>query len=155
MGDGGPIANPTIKLDPSATATVEILAGQSLLIEVDAIARIYDARGSQVKAGPLKSGRPQVQPGRSRLHFDGEFQGVTPPKVVVNLKTGPRPRGSGGRNRGRPLPRPDPTGPGGRSRDQPTDSRPAGQPLQTLPESKVARLHLRQRGHREKPVLFL
>lgn len=88
-GKAGSIRNPTFEINRSATVTipVEIQAGQSLLIESDAIVRIYDAKGSSVQSFPLKTALPMVQAGTNPVTFDCEFQGDTPPKVSVTFKT--------------------------------------------------------------------
>ena len=89
VGKSGSIVNPSFELNRSATLQipVEIQAGQSLLIESDAIARIYDAKGSHVQSLPLKTVQPTVQTGTNQVVFDCEFQGETPPKVVLTFKT--------------------------------------------------------------------
>ena len=88
-GKAGSIRNPTFEINRSATVTipVEIQAGQSLLIESDAIVRLYDAKGNPVQSFPLKTALPVVQPGTNPVTFDCEFQGDTPPKVTVTFKT--------------------------------------------------------------------
>jgi hypothetical protein len=88
-GGGGSIRNPILEINRSATLQIpiEIQAGQSLLIESDAIARLYDAKGSSVQAFPLKTALPMVQAGTNQISFDCEFQGDTPPKVTVTFKT--------------------------------------------------------------------
>ena len=89
LGSSGSIVNPTFEIDRAATlqVPVEVKAGQTLLVERDAIARVYDARGTQVKSVPLTTKLPLVQSGTNHLQFDCEFQGDTPPKVVVIFKT--------------------------------------------------------------------
>jgi len=89
LGTAGSISQPVFEIDRSATIQVpaEIQAGQTLLVEKDGIARIYDSKGSQVKALPLASQLPQLQAGTNRIQFDCEFQGDTPPKVSVTFKT--------------------------------------------------------------------
>jgi len=69
------------------TIPVEIQTGQSLLIESDAIVRLYDAKGNPVQSFPLKTALPVVQPGTNPVTFDCEFQSDTPPKVTVTFKT--------------------------------------------------------------------
>jgi hypothetical protein len=88
-GKAGSIRNPTFEINRSATVTipVEIQAGQSLLIESDAIVRLYDAKGSPVQSFPLKTALPMVQAGTNQISFDCEFQGDTPPKVTITFKT--------------------------------------------------------------------
>jgi hypothetical protein len=88
-GKAGSIRNPTFEINRSATLTipVEIQAGQSLLIESDAIVRLYDAKGNPVQSFPLKTALPVVQPGTNPVTFDCEFQGDTPPKVSITFKT--------------------------------------------------------------------
>ena len=88
-GGGGSIRNPILEINRSATLQIpiEIQAGQSLLIESDAIVRLYDAKGSPVQSFPMKTALPMVQAGTNQISFDCEFQGETPPKVSVTFKT--------------------------------------------------------------------
>jgi hypothetical protein len=88
-GGGGSITNATFELDRAATCTLplEVLAGQTLLVESDGIARIYDAKGNPVKAVPLAPKPPSVQGGANHIRFDCEFLGAVPPRVTVTLKT--------------------------------------------------------------------
>ena len=92
-GGGGSIRNPILEINRSATLQIptEIQAGQSLLIESDAIVRLYDAKGSPVQSFPLKTALPMVQAGTNQISFDCEFQGDTPPKVSVTFKTRGKP----------------------------------------------------------------
>lgn len=88
-GTNGSIANPVFEIDHAASLTipVEVKAGQTLLVERDAIARLYDAKGNQVKSVALTAKLPVMQAGRNAVTFDCEFQGDTPPKVTVTFKT--------------------------------------------------------------------
>jgi hypothetical protein len=88
-GGGGSIRNPTFEINRSATLTipVEIQAGQSLLLESDAIVRLYDAKGNPVQSFPLKTALPEVHPGANPVTFDCEFVGDAPPKATVTFKT--------------------------------------------------------------------
>ena len=89
VGTSGSIRNPSFEINRSATLTipVEIQAGQSLLLESDAIVRLYDAKGNPVQAFPLKSALPMIQTGTNPVTFDCEFVGDAPPKVTVTFKT--------------------------------------------------------------------
>ena len=89
VGASGSIRNPTLEIHRSATVTlpVEIQAGQSLLLEADAIVRLYDAKGNPLQSFPLKGALPEVHPGANPVVFDCEFLGDTPPKVTVTFKT--------------------------------------------------------------------
>jgi hypothetical protein len=89
VGTSGSIRNPTLEIHRSATVTlpVEILAGQSLLLEADAIVRLYDAKGNPLQSFPLKTALPEVHPGGNPVTFDCEFVGDAPPKVTVTFKT--------------------------------------------------------------------
>ena len=89
LGTNGSIANPVFEIDQAANLTVpvEVKAGQTLLVERDAIARVYDAKGSQVKSVTLTTKLPFVQAGTNPVMFDCEFQGDSPPKVKVSFKT--------------------------------------------------------------------
>ena len=88
-GKGGSIRNPKWEINRSATLEipVEIQAGQSLLLESDAIVRLYDAKGNPLQSFPLKTALPPMQPGSNQVTFDCEFQGDTAPKVTVTFKT--------------------------------------------------------------------
>ena len=88
-GKGGSIRNPKWEINRSATLEipVEIQAGQSLLLESDAIVRLYDAKGNPLQSFPLKTALPPMQPGSNPVTFDCEFQGDTAPKVTVTFKT--------------------------------------------------------------------
>ena len=89
LGTNGSIANPVFEIDHAANLTVpvEVKAGQTLLVERDAIARVYDAKGNQVKSVALTTKLPVVQAGRNAAMFDCEFRGDTPPRVTVTFKT--------------------------------------------------------------------
>ena len=86
---GGSIADPVLEIGQAASLTlpVEVQAGQSVLVEGDGVARIYDAKGSQIRSVPLTGVLPKVQPGKTAIRFDCAFNGPTPPKVVVTVKT--------------------------------------------------------------------
>ncbi len=89
VGTSGSIRNPTLEIHRSATVTlpVEILAGQSLLLEANAIVRLYDAKGNPLQSFPLKTALPEVHPGGNPVTFDCEFVGDAPPKATVTFKT--------------------------------------------------------------------
>ncbi len=89
LGTSGSITNPVFEIDHAASLTVptEVKAGQTLLVERDAVARVYDAKGNQVKSVLLTAKLPVVLSGNNAVAFDCEFQGDTPPKVSVTFKT--------------------------------------------------------------------
>ena len=89
LGTNGAIVNPAFEIDHAATLkiSVEVKTGQTLLIERDAIARVYDAKGSQVKSVALTTKLPVLSAGRNPVAFDCEFQGEAPPKITVTFKT--------------------------------------------------------------------
>ncbi len=89
LGDGGSVVNPTFEIDKSATLAVaiEVKAGQTLLCEGDGAARVYDAKGNQVKSVKVETELPKLGSGRNGVVFDCEFQGEPAPKVIVNFKT--------------------------------------------------------------------
>jgi hypothetical protein len=89
VGTAGRVSNPTFEVDRSLTVTipVEIESGQTLLVEEEGIARIYDAKGSQVKSVTLPGRVPPLKAGVNHVRFDAEFQGDAPPKAVVTFKT--------------------------------------------------------------------
>jgi len=89
VGTAGRVSNPTFEVDRSVTVAipVEIESGQTLLVEEEGIARIYDAKGSQVKSVTLPGRVPPLKAGVNHVRFDAEFQGDAPPKAVVTFKT--------------------------------------------------------------------
>ena len=89
LGTGGSVVRPVLEVARSATLTlpVEIRPGQTLLVESDAIARLYDAQGKQLSATPLKEVLPKVDTGTNSVMFDCEFTGEAPPEVQVTFKT--------------------------------------------------------------------
>lgn len=89
VGTAGRVSNPTFEVDRSVTLSipVEIESGQTLLVEEEGIARIYDAKGSQVKSVTLPGRVPPLKVGVNHVRFDAEFQGDAPPKAVVTFKT--------------------------------------------------------------------
>ena len=89
IGTSGSIVDPVLEIGQAASLTipVEVQAGQSVLVEGDGVARIYDAKGSQIRSVPLTGVVPKVQPGKNAVRFDCAFNGPTPPKVVVTVKT--------------------------------------------------------------------
>jgi hypothetical protein len=89
VGTAGRVSNPTFEVDRSVTLAipVEIESGQTLLVEEEGIARIYDAKGSQVKSVTLPGRVPSLKAGVNHVRFDAEFQGDAPPKAVVTFKT--------------------------------------------------------------------
>jgi hypothetical protein len=89
VGGGGAITNAVFEVGRSAALQlpVEVRAGQTLLVEGDAIARVYDAQGRQISATPLKMRPPTVEGGTNSVQFDCEFQGEVPPKAIVTFKT--------------------------------------------------------------------
>jgi hypothetical protein len=89
VGSGGAITNAAFEVGRSAALQlpVEVRAGQTLLVEGDAIARVYDAQGRQISAVPLKVRLPTVEGGTNSIQFDCEFQRDVPPKAVVTFKT--------------------------------------------------------------------
>jgi hypothetical protein len=89
VGGGGSITNAAFEVGRSAALQlpVEVRAGQTLLVEGDAIARVYDAQGRQISATPLKMRPPTVEGGTNSVQFDCEFQGEVPPKAIVTFKT--------------------------------------------------------------------
>jgi hypothetical protein len=89
VGTAGRLVNPTLEMDRSVTLTipVEIDVGQTLLVEDEGVARIYDAKGSQVKSVALSTPVPKVRSGVNHVRFGAEFQGDAPPKAVLTFKT--------------------------------------------------------------------
>jgi hypothetical protein len=81
--------DPVLEIGQAASLTlpVEVQAGQSVLVEGDGVVRTYDAKGSQIRSVPLTGVLPKVQPGKNAVRFDCAFNGPTPPKVVVTVKT--------------------------------------------------------------------
>jgi len=88
-GEGGSVVNPVLEIGRAATLElpVEIRPGQTLLVEEDAVARLYDAQGKQVSATPLKGRLPSLAAGGNEVRFDCEFRGDNPPAVQATFKT--------------------------------------------------------------------
>ena len=88
-GTNGWIANPTLEINRTVTCVipVEVRPGQTLMLEKEALARLYDAKGNQIKSVPLSVRHPSVQAGANQIQFDCEFQGEIPPKVLLTFKT--------------------------------------------------------------------
>ena len=89
VGERGSVANPRIDLDRYGTVTypVELDAGQSLLCEGTATARVYDAKGRQIMTVEASGPIPVVHPGKHGIQFHCEFKGAVHPAVVVTIKT--------------------------------------------------------------------
>jgi hypothetical protein len=89
VGDSGSAANPKIDLDRSRAITfpVELRAGQSLLCEGSATARVYDSKGFQIATVKANGLIPVIRPGKHEVQFDCEFGGEVAPAVVVTFKT--------------------------------------------------------------------
>jgi hypothetical protein len=89
VGEAGGISNPTLELDRYSTIVfpVELAAGQTLLCEGTAIARVYDAKGRQVGVVPVGGAVPTMETGMHEIRFDCEFRGAAPPSAVVTFTT--------------------------------------------------------------------
>jgi hypothetical protein len=88
-GEGGGIANPKFELDRFSTVTyaVELKAGQTLLCEGTATARVYDDKGRQIRTVQAAGQIPALRSGRHEIQFDCEFTGTVPPAAVVTFKS--------------------------------------------------------------------
>ena len=88
-GEGGSVSNPSFEVDRSAALVIpiEVKPGQSLLLEKDGIARLYDAKGSQLKSLPAALKIPRFAAGKNHIDFQCDFQGTPSPKVAVTFKT--------------------------------------------------------------------
>ena len=89
VGEGGTVANPTIEIDRYSKVSfpVDLSAGQTLLCEGTAAARVYDAKGRQVAVVDARGAIPVVQPGKHEVRFDCEFRGAVVPAAVVTFRT--------------------------------------------------------------------
>lgn len=87
-GENGAIANPTFEIDNFASWTVPLVltAGQTLVCEGTATARILDEKGNQVRTAEAETAPPTLAPGKRDIAFTCEFEGETPPQVVINFK---------------------------------------------------------------------
>ncbi len=87
-GEDGAIVNPTFEVDHFATWTIPVTleAGQTLLCEGLATARVFDEKGNQVDMVETHEAPPQLVPGKRTIAFDCEFEGDAPPQVVVNFR---------------------------------------------------------------------
>ena len=89
VGDSGVVVNPRIDLDRSATIAfaVELSSGQTLLCEGTTTARVYDAKGRQIKSVEANAAIPTVQRGKHEVQFDCGFKGSMSPAVLVTFRT--------------------------------------------------------------------
>lgn len=88
-GDSGTVANPKFELDRSSSIVfpVELTPGQTLLCEGTTTARVYDAKGRQVKTVQASAPIPAVHQGKHEIRFDCEYKGSLSPAVLVTFKT--------------------------------------------------------------------
>jgi hypothetical protein len=88
-GDSGVVANPKIDLDRYGTVSwsVELSAGQTLLCEGLPVARVYDAKGRQIRTVVAKGPVPVVHPGMHEILFDCEYKGAIHPAVLVTFRS--------------------------------------------------------------------
>lgn len=88
-GNAGTIVNPSFEVNRSSSWTIpaEIAVGQTLLVEEDRMARIYDAKGNQVRALSITNRLPRLLTGTNHVEFQCEFQGSPTPQAVVSFKT--------------------------------------------------------------------
>jgi hypothetical protein len=86
-GAGGSISRPTITLDRYVAMSfpVRVEAGQSLVCEGTTRARLYDAKGRQIKIVDTGFPIPTVGPGRHEVIFECDLDGQ--PSVQVTFKT--------------------------------------------------------------------
>ncbi len=87
-GEDGAIVNPTFEVDNFATWTIPVTleARQTLLCEGLVTARVFDEKGNQVEVVEANGEPPRLVPGKREIAFDCEFEGVAPPRVIVNFK---------------------------------------------------------------------
>jgi hypothetical protein len=89
VGDSGMVVNPKFELDRSATVVfpVELTLGQTLLCEGTTTARVYDAKGRQVRAVEATALIPAVQSGKHEIRFECGFSGRMSTAVHVTFRT--------------------------------------------------------------------
>jgi hypothetical protein len=89
VGDSGLVVNPRFELDRSAAIVfpVELTLGQTLLCEGTTTARVYDAKGRQIRTVEATAPIPTVQPGKHAIQFGCDFKGSTSPAVLVTFRT--------------------------------------------------------------------
>ncbi len=87
-GEEGAIVNPTFEVDDFATWTIPVTlqAGQTLLCEGLATARIFDEKGNQTAVAEADDPPPHLAPGIGEIAFDCTFEGTSPPRVTVTFK---------------------------------------------------------------------
>jgi hypothetical protein len=88
-GESGRVANPKIEIDRYGTVTwpVELNDGETLLCEGMSAARVYDAKGRQIKTVAAQGPIPVIQPGAHEVYFDCDFRGAVHTVVTVTFKT--------------------------------------------------------------------
>lgn len=93
LGDSGSVANPRFEIDRSATLSfpVELATGQTLLCEGTPTARVYDAKGRQIKTVQASGPTPILHTGKHEIHFDCAFTGPMYPAAIVTFRTKGRP----------------------------------------------------------------
>ena len=89
VGDSGIVINPTFELNRSTNVTfpVKLTLGQTLLCEGTTTARVYDAKGRQIRTVEATSPIPTVQPGKHEIRFGCDFKGSASPTVLVTFIT--------------------------------------------------------------------
>ncbi|MCX6134823.1 MAG: hypothetical protein NTU47_13505 [Ignavibacteriales bacterium] len=89
VGDSGIVANPTIELDRTVAMMfpVELTYGQTLLCEGTSTARVYDAKGRQIRTVHATAPVPTVQTGKHEIQFSCDFKGSVSAGVLVTFKT--------------------------------------------------------------------
>ena len=89
VGDSGVVVNPTFELDRAAVVAfpVELALGQTLLCEGTTTARVYDAKGRQIRTVEATAPIPAVQSGKHEMRFSCNFKGPQSPTVLVTFRT--------------------------------------------------------------------
>jgi hypothetical protein len=94
-GSSGSVSRLVFEVDAAAPVvfSVDLQAGESLVVDGTPTARVYDAKGRQRGTVDAEGTIPRLSPGARTVTFDCAFSGDTPPKVEVTFRT----RGIGAR----------------------------------------------------------
>ena len=88
-GAGGSVSRLVFEVDAAAQIEfqVELQAGESLVGDGTATARVYDAKGRQKGTITAQGTMPRLATGAHTIAFDCRFAGDPAPRVEVTFKT--------------------------------------------------------------------
>lgn len=87
-GETGSVVRPVIELDNSfrLELSVDLGAGQTLVLGDASEAELYDRKGRLVRRVPLQSRLPQLSTGAHLLSFDATMDAASPLKALITVK---------------------------------------------------------------------